>query len=101
MGIPPEFVEMLKPMIEQALQMQVGLTVADLNTEEKAKGCEAPAHFMHATGDNFVVLENTQKVFAAYGGTNKTLKTFDGDHNTPRPAASVGEAITFIKGNLS
>ena len=59
MGIPPEFVAMLEPMIAMALQQQVGLTVEDLNTEEFAKKCEAPAHFMHAEGDDFVVLENS------------------------------------------
>jgi hypothetical protein len=35
------------------------MTIAELNTEEKAKLCEAPAHFMHAEGDNFVVVENS------------------------------------------
>ena len=59
MGIPPEFVAMLQPMIEMNLQQQVGMTIESLDTEAKAKNCEAPAHFMHAEGDSFVVLENT------------------------------------------
>lgn len=59
MGIPPEFVAMLQPMIEMNLQQQVGMTIESLDTEAKAKSCEAPAHFMHAEGDNFVVLENS------------------------------------------
>lgn len=59
MGIPPEFVQMLMPMLEMGLQQQTGMQTTDLNTEEKAKSCEAPAHFMHAEGDSFVVLENS------------------------------------------
>jgi hypothetical protein len=73
------------------------LTPPDLNTEEFAKKCEAPAHFMHASGDNFVLLENSQRVHAAYKGANKALKTFDGDHNSERPAASRAEALDFLK----
>ena len=101
MGIPPDFVVMLTPMIEMSLQQQVGMTIAELNTEEKAKLCEAPAHFMHAEGDNFVVLENSQKVHAAYKGQNKAIKTFPGDHNTERPDAAIKDAIAFLKTNLN
>ena len=79
----------------------MGLSVEDLNTEEMAKVCEAPAYFMHAEGDEFVVLENTEKVHTSYKGTNKVLKTFAGDHNTERPAEVIAEAIDFLKTNLS
>ena len=101
MGIPPEFVEMLTPMITMALQQQVGLTTADLDTESFAKKCEATAHFMHASGDNFVVPENTEKVHNAWAGATKTLKKFDGDHNTPRPEAEINAALDFLKANLN
>jgi dienelactone hydrolase len=101
MGIPPEFVGMLQPMIEMNLQQQVGMAVEDLNTEERAKLCEAPALFMHAEGDNFVVLENSQKVHAAYKGANKSLKTFAGDHNTERPDNALNDAVTFLKSNMN
>lgn len=75
--------------------------MAELDTESKAKNCEAPAHFMHAEGDNFVVLENSQKVHAAYKGQNKVLKTFAGDHNTERPEDALNDAINFLKTNLN
>ena len=71
MGIPPDFVAMLQPMIEMSLEQQVGMTIEHLNIEERAKSCEAPALFMHGEGDNFIVPENSQKVHAAYKGANK------------------------------
>lgn len=56
---------------------------------------------MHAEGDGFVVLENSQKVHAAYKGANKALKTFAGDHNTERPPEAIAEALEFLKTNMN
>ena len=64
-----------------------------MNTEEKAKACEAPAFFIHANGDEMIDPSNAAKLHAAYGGANKTLKMCEGDHNSERPAAVIQEAI--------
>ena len=47
MGIPPEFVTMLTPMIDQAVHQQAGFHLTDLNPQKAAENCEVPAYFMH------------------------------------------------------
>lgn len=48
MGIPPEFVEMLYPMLCQGVSQSVpGFNIDEMRPEDAAKSCEAPAHFLH------------------------------------------------------
>ena len=47
MGIPPEFVQMLLPMVSQAIQQEAGFSIDDLDIEKAAKECEVPAFFTH------------------------------------------------------
>ena len=68
MGIPPEFVGMLTPMISQAVKQSAGFAIEDLEIKQHAQNCEEPALFLHAQGDNFVLPENSEINFNAYKG---------------------------------
>jgi len=92
MGIPPEFVQMLIPMIDGAVHQQAGFHINDLDAESAAKECEVPAYFFHGAHDNFVVPEHSEKNFAAYKGTKKSYRTVTGDHNAERPKETIQEA---------
>eukprot|EP00356_Strombidium_inclinatum_P002337 CAMPEP_0170480582 /NCGR_PEP_ID=MMETSP0208-20121228/1368_1 /TAXON_ID=197538 /ORGANISM="Strombidium inclinatum, Strain S3" /LENGTH=284 /DNA_ID=CAMNT_0010753155 /DNA_START=9 /DNA_END=859 /DNA_ORIENTATION=+ len=97
MGIPPEFVEMLKPQLEMAIQQQAGFKLADLQTGPAAAQCEVPVMFVHGSDDEFIVPAHSEKNMAAYGGPTKSMKTCAGDHNAPRSADVVKAAIEFLK----
>lgn len=47
MGIPPEFVQMLMPMIQGAVAQQANMKIEDLNIEEHSKNCDVPCLFLH------------------------------------------------------
>lgn len=83
------------------MTQKAGFAIADLNVEEAAKKCEAPAFFLHASGDDFIVPDNSVTNHAAYKGTNKTIELCDGDHNTPRPEGANVKINLFLKENLS
>ena len=89
MGIPPEFVQMLSPMIDGAVHQKVGFHLSDLDAEEAAKSCEVPAYFFHGADDNFVVPLHSEKNYGSYKGTKKSFKKFAGDHNAERPPQAV------------
>lgn len=42
--------------------------ISELKPEEAAKHCTAPAFFLHAEEDYFVVEEHTDRNFEAYAG---------------------------------
>ena len=100
MGVPPEFVQMLFPMIESAVEEKANFKISELNAEPAAKECVVPAFFLHASGDDFIIPDHSVKNHAAYGGSNKVIKYCEGDHNTPRPASMNTEIVGFLKANM-
>ena len=50
----------------------------------------------HAEGDTFVPASHSQRLHAAYGGEDKDLLLFEGDHNSARPRAFYSKALTFL-----
>jgi len=100
MGIPPDFVHMLVPMIDGAVHQKAGFHLNDLDTESCAKECEVPAYFFHGQHDNFVVPEHSEKNYNAYKGTKKSFKKVMGDHNAERPQETIKEVCTFFKENM-
>lgn len=101
MGIPPEFVEMLTPMLDMQVYNMCGFHLADLDVEAASKHCEVPAYFLHGSDDNFVVPDHSIKNHAAYKGTVKSMKQFPGDHNAERPPTAILEIAQFFKQHLN
>lgn len=50
----------------------------------------------HATEDTFVKLSHSQRLRAAYGGLDKELETFAGDHNSIRPRKFYTSVLVFF-----
>ena len=50
----------------------------------------------HSEGDTFIPVGHSKRLHAAYGGEDKELMLFDGDHNTARPKAFYARALTFL-----
>lgn len=49
--------------------------------------------FLHATGDDFIVPENSKVNFDSWGGKIKEFKLFDGDHTSERPDEIISLAV--------
>ena len=50
----------------------------------------------HAEGDTFVPASHTRRLHAAYGGEDKDVMLFQGDHNSARPKEFYSKALTFL-----
>lgn len=68
MGLPAELVQMMLPMIDQAVFQQANFHLTQMNIANAAKNCEVPAIFMHGSQDTFIIPEHSQMNQAAYGG---------------------------------
>ena len=62
-----------------------GMDLNNLKPVEKAFNGTCPALFLHAIDDELIAMEHTEKNFEAYGGQNKNVAYFEGDHNSMRP----------------
>lgn len=50
----------------------------------------------HALDDTFVAKAHSEKLLAKYGGEDKRLVTFEGDHNSIRPIKFYGDVLRFF-----
>jgi PhoPQ-activated pathogenicity-related protein len=65
-----------------------------------AQKCDAPAYFLHASGDEFIVPQNSKDNFDAYKGEAKVYKQCPGDHNSERPPHKVTEICEHFKSKM-
>ena len=100
MGIPPEFAQMIIPMLDQELKTQHGFNIADLEVEPAAKQCDAPALFIHGGQDDFIVPDHSVTNMTNYKGSDKTIEIVEGDHNSERPAGCIIKINLFLKQHL-
>ena len=84
----------------QIQQMTGGMNINELTPLTFAPRCKAPALFIHATHDEMVLKDNTERNFAAYGSTVKEVAYCDGGHNDERPAKVIEKVIAFYKTHL-
>lgn len=99
MGYGPGFTACL-PILERNFKDRTGFALRDLNPEEAAKSCVAPALFLHGANDEFITPAHTQKLFAAYAGTDKVVKMVNGDHSSERDDAVIKDILDFFKRNF-
>uniref|UniRef100_A0A7S3FU90 AB hydrolase-1 domain-containing protein n=1 Tax=Strombidium rassoulzadegani TaxID=1082188 RepID=A0A7S3FU90_9SPIT len=100
MGLPPDLVEMFKPMIDQSIQMQAGFQIKDLDAVKAAALCESPVLFLHGKEDTFIIPDHCDKLFASYKGEKKEKRMIVGDHNSPRPDEDILYLCEFLKQHL-
>ena len=82
MGVAPEKVAKILPLVSQQVKEAAGFELDDLEILGYSLKCKVPVLFLHATGDDFVVPENSKLNFDSWGGKIKQYKTFDGDHES-------------------
>lgn len=99
-GIQAHVIKMMQPQVDQMVYDRAGFHIADVVPINAAMKCEVPALFLHGTSDQQLIMDHTEKNFAAYKGTNKVFKKFAGDHLSDRPDHIINEIIEFFKTNL-
>jgi hypothetical protein len=52
---------------------------------------------IHGTKDTLILPEDSDKIYGAYGGSNKRLIKFDGSHNSFRPLKVWEECLKFLQ----
>ena len=98
-GFKPEVLDALLPHIDKGIYDKVGFHIKDLNPEEFAKSCKAPALFLHGRDDVFIIPENTKRNFDAYAGP-KDVEIFAGDHNSERSVKTINKILAFLEKHL-
>jgi len=101
MGLPEQFLQMLWPQITQGIQQVTGgMDLSTLKPVEFAKNQTVPALFVHGVDDELIPMEHTERIFAAYAGTEKNVAYCEGDHNSERDPATLNQVFDFIKAKL-
>ena len=59
-----------------------------------------PAIFAAAQDDSFIPPSHSQELYESYGGTEKQLIFFEGDHNSSRPLTFLCKVIAFLREHL-
>lgn len=86
----------LYPYIDIAVRKYGNFSMNDINYRDKLKDARIPALFVHAYKDNFVGINESQEIFALYGGSEKYLLTCAGGHNNARKRYVTDQEMTFI-----
>lgn len=76
------------------------MKIAELTPYTFAPRCKVPALFVHGFEDEFVLMENTEKNFEAYGADDKDVTYCEGGHNDERPKETIDYIIGFLKKSL-
>lgn len=95
-------------MVDMQFSQKLGCKISDIDPEEAARACRAPALFVHAKDDTVFAPEHTQKNFDAYGSKagadlskiNKVLRLVEGEHNSQRPEDILTAISRFFKTHL-
>jgi hypothetical protein len=93
--IPKVAVAAALGVIKSSVRKRAHFNLDELNPAAHASQCFIPALFAAATGDDFIAPRHAEAIHADYAG-DKNLITFDGDHNSNRPAFYFGSCGIFL-----
>ena len=81
--------------MRSSVKSRAGFDVDDLDVIDTVDGSFCPALFAHGVEDDFIRPAHSEALFEKYAGDKEYL-AFDGDHNSPRPAAFFDKALVFF-----
>eukprot|EP00743_Colponemidia_sp_Colp-15_P008874 GILK01009684.1.p1 GENE.GILK01009684.1~~GILK01009684.1.p1 ORF type:complete len:515 (-),score=111.24 GILK01009684.1:87-1631(-) len=87
-------------LIGRTIRQRCGFEIRELKPLRHVAKCNVPAMFGAAEGDDFVKPHHSSSLHESYGGINKELVTFPGNHNSMRPKSFFDKAIQFMKIHL-
>jgi len=95
-AVPAFVVGMALAFVRMRVQALADFDIDDIMPAENAARSFAPALFMHARSDDFILPAHSRDIYDAYAG-DKQYYTMDGDHNSERGAKVVNHAVAFFR----
>jgi len=96
-GLPGFVTDMVLKNMREEIQQRANFDIEDLVPIERApKATSTPALFAVAEDDGFVHPHHTERLYRAWGCSEKKLATFTGGHNGPRPLWFLEQAAAFL-----
>ncbi|KAA6389176.1 MAG: putative alpha/beta hydrolase family protein [Streblomastix strix] len=81
----------------ELVQEKIGIEKGEIIPIRDAQNAKAPLFIGHGESDNLVPISHSEKIIAAYGGQEKHLLRFKGDHNSKRPQDFYDQLSAFYK----
>eukprot|EP00927_Polykrikos_kofoidii_P044604 TRINITY_DN38524_c0_g1_i1.p1 TRINITY_DN38524_c0_g1~~TRINITY_DN38524_c0_g1_i1.p1 ORF type:complete len:579 (-),score=79.49 TRINITY_DN38524_c0_g1_i1:345-2054(-) len=82
-------------LVRMRVSSLAGFDVEDVAPIKHVPNCFVPALFIHAQGDDFVSVANSQRLFEAYAG-DKEFVQVSGGHNTSRDEGVSDRSVDFF-----
>lgn len=84
-------------IISSVVKNKAKFNIADVEPIKHATQCFSPIYIIHGEGDSFIPYHHSELLFKAYVGDEKKLTIVPfADHNSPRPADVIIDAVMFI-----
>ncbi|KAA6370688.1 MAG: hypothetical protein EZS28_033784 [Streblomastix strix] len=89
--------ENLIAKVWELIHQKTGLVKGEIEPIRDAQNAKAPLFIGHGESDKLVPISHSEKIIAAYGGQEKQLLRFRGDHNSYRPDIYRDQLCAFYK----
>jgi hypothetical protein len=83
--------------MRSSIKSRASFDIDELEIERVANATFCPALFAHGDEDDFIDKAHSARLREKYAGDSKPLLVFDGDHNSPRPAAFFDDVELFFR----
>eukprot|EP00761_Pharyngomonas_kirbyi_P000292 gb/GECH01000292.1/.p1 GENE.gb/GECH01000292.1/~~gb/GECH01000292.1/.p1 ORF type:complete len:410 (+),score=56.03 gb/GECH01000292.1/:1-1230(+) len=82
--VPKMAVRIAVRALRSSIQTKAQFDIKKLCPVDEVSQAVVPVLFGHATGDDFIKIKHSQRLYESYPG-DKLMVEFDGDHNSERP----------------
>lgn len=96
-GVPRAATKMAAGWMRSSIKSRASFDIDELEIERVANATFCPALFAHGDEDDFIDKAHSARLREKYAGDSKPLLVFDGDHNSPRPAAFFDDVELFFR----
>ena len=96
-GVPRAATKMAAGWMRSSIKSRASFDIDELEIERVANATFCPALFAHGDEDDFIDKAHSARLREKYAGDSKPLLVFDGDHNSPRPAAFFDDVELFFQ----
>lgn len=96
-GVPRAATKMAAGWMRSSIKSRASFDIDELEIERVANATFCPALFAHGDEDDFIDKAHSARLREKYAGDSKPLLVFNGDHNSPRPAAFFDDVELFFR----
>lgn len=99
-NFPGDLSETMRVLVRRVIKKRAQFYIDEINPEEAAKYCQAPAMFIHCKNDKLYPKENSEILYKRYATSNKILKIRQGNHYADLTDEYVEMIVKFFKTHL-